>query len=274
MKFSENENIDTIIAVGGGKVIDSGKAVANILEAPIVTIPTIPSTCAPVTPLSVIYNDNGVYREYYFLKSKPTATLVDLGLLLRSPKVSFKAGLADALVKYFEGRARFEKDPLQENISYGYFVSKRIRKEVMTIRHLKGNILEDVVDINILFAGLAGENVGEALAHTLYNSLTLVKRKSSRYLLHGEIIAFTTLIQLIVEKRSEHEILEYVKWAKTLGLPLSFKDLGLKISEEDLEHIIKFVLKLEGTFNEPVPINEEVLFSAFSKYAEYVNRLF
>ena len=41
-----NNNHDSVIAAGGGKVLDSGKYIADILNIPCITVPLSASTCA------------------------------------------------------------------------------------------------------------------------------------------------------------------------------------------------------------------------------------
>ncbi len=55
-----------IAALGGGKAIDTGKAVADELKIPIAVLPTIASTDAPTSALSVIYTDEGRFEKYRF----------------------------------------------------------------------------------------------------------------------------------------------------------------------------------------------------------------
>ena len=51
--ISENNN-DSVIAAGGGKVLDSGKYIAECLNIPCITVPLSASTCAGWTALSNI----------------------------------------------------------------------------------------------------------------------------------------------------------------------------------------------------------------------------
>lgn len=57
---------DIIIAVGGGKALDTGKAVGAKCHLPVITVPTIAATCAAITPLSVLYNDMGEFADNLF----------------------------------------------------------------------------------------------------------------------------------------------------------------------------------------------------------------
>ena len=47
--------VDCVVAVGGGKCLDAGKCVAHRLAMPIVSVPTLASTDAPCSALSVMY---------------------------------------------------------------------------------------------------------------------------------------------------------------------------------------------------------------------------
>ncbi|MCQ8811856.1 iron-containing alcohol dehydrogenase, partial [Escherichia coli] len=47
---------DRSVVIGGGALLDTAKARARRLGLPFVSVPTIASTCAALTPLSVWYN--------------------------------------------------------------------------------------------------------------------------------------------------------------------------------------------------------------------------
>ena len=49
-------NADMIFAVGGGKALDTCKALANEINKDVYTFPTIASNCAATTAVSIMYN--------------------------------------------------------------------------------------------------------------------------------------------------------------------------------------------------------------------------
>ncbi|MEG2437765.1 MAG: iron-containing alcohol dehydrogenase, partial [Cetobacterium sp.] len=63
VKIVNEHNYDCIVGVGGGKTLDTAKAVSFYTKKPVVIMPTIASTDAPTSALSVIYTDDGAFEE-------------------------------------------------------------------------------------------------------------------------------------------------------------------------------------------------------------------
>ena len=59
-----DNHLEAIVAVGGGKVADLGKTLAHKMALPVIILPTLAATCAPCTPLSVMYREDGAMERY------------------------------------------------------------------------------------------------------------------------------------------------------------------------------------------------------------------
>src|SRR5690606_4975009 len=76
-KIGKDKKADVVIGLGGGKTIDTAKAVGDALGIAVVVAPTTASTDAPTSALSVIYSDDGVFEGYKFYTKNPDLVLVD-----------------------------------------------------------------------------------------------------------------------------------------------------------------------------------------------------
>ena len=93
-----------IVGAGGGKVLDTARAAAAALGLPVVNCPTVASSDAPCSALSVIYTDEGIFHEYRFYRKNPDLVLVDTEVIARAPARLLVAGMGDALATWFEAR--------------------------------------------------------------------------------------------------------------------------------------------------------------------------
>src|SRR5512136_3059593 len=94
-----------VVAVGGGKTIDTAKIVADRASLPVIVAPTIASTDAPCSACAVIYTDQGVFEAVTYQRCNPDAVVVDTGVIAKTPVRFLISGMGDALATWFEARS-------------------------------------------------------------------------------------------------------------------------------------------------------------------------
>ena len=229
---------DIIAGAGGGKAIDTAKAVFHELDATLVIIPTVASNDAPCSALSVQYNDDHTIDRFLLLKRNPDVVLVDSNIIANSPPRFFSAGMGDALATWFEAYscsksgaknisgtvptsaalslARLCHDILME---YGYEARMAVEQKKVT------TALEKVIEANILLSGLGFESGGVAAAHGIQDGIHTLKGTENA--LHGEMVALGTIAQLVLEKYPKDEIGKVIAFCKSVGLPVALRQVGV-----------------------------------------------
>ena len=190
VSLGRESKTDFVIALGGGKTIDSAKAVADLLQVPVAVLPTTASTDAPCSALSVIYTPHGEFEKYTFYDKNPNLVLVDTSVVVQAPARFLAAGIGDAVATNVEARqARYSPNfggllptDLSEAIGakceeilfkYGKQAYEANKAHVVT------PALEAVVEANTLLSGLGFESGGLAAAHavsTRFPSVVMARR--------------------------------------------------------------------------------------------------
>ncbi|MDW8021094.1 MAG: iron-containing alcohol dehydrogenase [Nitrososphaerota archaeon] len=88
--------VKTVIAVGGGTVIDVAKYAAYVSGADFVSIPTAPSHDGIVSPIASLFAEG---RRVSILTRAPATALIDVSLLSSAPHELITSGFGDILAK-------------------------------------------------------------------------------------------------------------------------------------------------------------------------------
>ena len=248
-------NCDSIIAIGGGKVLDAGKFLANSLSIPVITIPLSASTCAGWTALSNIYSINGQFIKDVELKSCPKILVFDHSFIKTAPKRTLASGIADALAKWYESSltsSQVEDGLVQQAIQ----ISRVLRDQLLidgesayqsqSVQNVSWcNVVEGCSLTAGLIGGIGGAKCRTAAAHAIHNAITQIV--STQKPLHGEIVGVGILLQLRLEesknnnKLASQSIKQLLALMKKLNLPTTIFDLGINVFENNnLQKIAEF----------------------------------
>lgn len=265
----------SIVGVGGGKTLDTAKALAHALNIPVAVVPTLASSDAPCSALSVIYTEQGAFKRYLVLPRNPDLVLVDSQVIARAPARFLVAGMGDALATWFEaedcrirgaanmtGRpgpltafalARLCYDTLR---TYGPLALQACRQQVVT------PALEHVIEANTLLSGLGFESGGLAAAHAIHNGFTALAETHAYW--HGEKVAFGVLCMLMLSDREPALIDEVYDFCLTIGLPVTLADIGLHdVDDAYLMQAAELACAAgESMHNEPFPVDALAVLAA------------
>lgn len=262
----------TIVGAGGGKVLDTARAVAAELDLPVVNCPTVASSDAPCSALSVVYSDDGEFERYIFYKKNPDLVLVDSSVIAKAPVRTLVAGMGDALATWFEAQTVAESRKANQvggattisalalaRLCYETLVSDGLAAVSSVEVEAVTPALERIVEANTLLSGLGFESGGLAIAHSVHNGLTAIPETHAY--MHGEKVAFGLIVQLVVEGKPRSLIDEVIRFSSSVGLPVDLSQVGIKnVSSECLRKIAERATRPgETAHNEPFVVSAEMI---------------
>lgn len=272
---------NVIIGIGGGKSLDAAKAAADDINLPIVCIPTIAATCAAVTALSVIYNDEGIYQRAWWLKVNPNLVLVDPIVITSAPVIYTQSGIMDAISKWIEGQvaAKVVKDmdifnytalSIAELLYKNLLLKGPKAIESININESDKNLI-DVIDLAIYFAGIIqalGPDLARGgIAHAVYTGLTI--DEENRKLLHGILVGYGIMIQLILENKTDKELPEILSFYKKINFIPSLKNLNIKLNKDKINKLAEKTCA--HGYMQVLQIKKEMIIDAVEKLEELMS---
>jgi glycerol dehydrogenase len=241
---------EVVIAVGGGKALDTGKAAAAKAKVACVTVPTIASNDSPTSSFTVWYDEQGNCLGFDGWAFNPDIVLVDTQVIANAPVRPFVAGMGDAMSTWVEAEAAYKsrKPALSGGVStmaamaiaklcyetllaHGVDAKRAIEHKVVT------PAVEKCVEANVLLSGIGFESGGLATSHMIANALPSFAECRKFY--HGEKVGFGIVSQLCLDEDATPDYaLPIIDWEVAVGLPVTFEDINLKgVSREKLKQI-------------------------------------
>jgi len=281
--IGRSAKVDFIAGTGGGKAIDTARAVAGRLALPLVTLPTSAATCSAASTVSVIY-EQGI-RAATIDGKAAELVLVDATVIAAAPFRLLAAGMGDTLAKWYEGKPTYDRTPdpspsLQAALALSTQVKETIFKWGREAKQDAGAgknsaAVQKMIEANILMAGVIGGIGGKtfrvALAHGLLYGMTVLPQ--IHRLLHGEVVSYGLAVQSCLEK-NEAELGRLIPFLSELGLPLTLEELGILSVDDPLfrEGLRRTCAKGSSAHNLSGPVDEKRLLQAILEVEDRVGQ--
>lgn len=303
VNLAKKENIDFILAVGGGSVIDSAKAIALGVKAdkdvwsyfidhnneikdalPLGCVTTIAAAGSEMSGDAVISDEKtGTKRDCGSDILRPRFAIMDPELTLTLPAYQTSCGVVDMMMhimeRYFNGEDNMEvTDKISEALmilimKYGRSLYKngqdlKARSEILWLSSLAHNGLTGcgcasgdwaTHHIEHELSGLYNVAHGAGLASIWPSWARLVsKRFPQRFLSFSRnVLGCCGEGQKLIE----NGIQAMEEFYHDIGMPINLKELGVNVSEEDIEHMATSCLQNKTGY--AFPLNKEDIISIY-----------
>ena len=212
-KMIFDKNIDCIVALGGGKVLDVCKFVSYVSKTPILSIPTTAANDGIASPIAVLKNNLGKPKSIGC--AVPDMILIDLDVICNCPEILIKAGIGDTISNYMALKdwsiaCQEGKDTMN---GYAYMMSKN-SIDVMMNSHYDSicpEFIEYLVD-SLVLSGIAMDFAGSSRPvsgseHLFSHALDYYNSKNN---LHGLQVALGTIAMLKILGEDYSEVLDFL----------------------------------------------------------------
>jgi len=272
------DNADVVIGIGGGKTLDTAKVLAVDIGAKMIIIPTLASTDAPCSAVSVIYTPEGVYKRIVFIPRNPDCVLVDTSIIVKAPARLLVSGMGDAFATYLEAedcKLTYTKNFTGRNVPLSSFALARLCHETLLEYGVSAKLaaeqqvatasFEKIVEANTFLSGIGFESCGIAGAHGIETALTTLDATHNNW--HGEKVAFGILGMMFLTPKKPDLIDTVYSFCESVGLPTTLSDIGLsKVTDVELMQVATVACKkgelIDNAYNKVMSITPDKVFGA------------
>ncbi|MDD3278205.1 MAG: iron-containing alcohol dehydrogenase family protein [Lachnospiraceae bacterium] len=279
-RLAEQSGAEMIFGMGGGKALDTAKGTAQKAGLPVFTFPTIASTCAATTALSVVYRQDGNFDSFYFYEKPARHCFIDLDIIAHAPWRYLRAGMGDTIGKHFECHLAARGDKLDHSSALGREISNMCYEPLREhgvqaladcrLAHASWE-LEQAVLANIVSTGLVSlmvlDDYNCAIAHSVYYGLVLLPGFEEKYL-HGDVVAYGVLVQLAIDGQTE-QLGQVRAFLQELGIPVTLREMEISLNREVLQPVLTETVNGPDMEHLPYPVSEDMVFEGMKLVEEY-----
>jgi len=220
--------VDFLVGVGGGRVIDTAKIVSYNLDRQFISIPTAASHDGIASARASVPMEGG---SASLEAHPPIAIIADTGIIARAPHRLLAAGCADIMSNYtacldWELAHRLRGEPVSEYaIALSRMTAELLMKNARTIKpHQEESawfVTKALVSSGVAMSIAGSSRPGSGGEHKFGHAL---ERLAPGKALHGEACGIGTIITMYLHGGDWREIREALR---QIGAPVTPGELGI-----------------------------------------------
>lgn len=231
------ENIDLLIGVGGGKVIDSVKRASYLSNTNNLSIPTIISNDGLISPVAVIKNESG--KTDSLPGMMPMGVIIDLDVIKESPDKFIEAAIGDVFSNISATNdwvCAFKEEKERMN-DIAFHLSRGAANSLVNFGDIE---LKSKPFLRLVVQGLVNSGIAMSLAgtsrpcsgseHLLSHAIDFLDMAPN--ILHGQQVGALNIFTLFLQDKLKQD---HLKFAKAANIPFDFTELLTDKSETQLK---------------------------------------
>lgn len=207
-------DINCIVGLGGGRVLDVCKYAAYVSKTPFLSIPTTAANDGLASPIAVLKKHDDKPKSLG--AAIPSMILIDTEIITDGPIQNIQAGIGDTISNYmalldWEFAVSRGKDEMN---GYAYLMSKNSLDALMKTQfdHICPEFIEVLVN-SLVLSGIAMDFAGSSRPvsgseHLFSHALDFYSNKKN---LHGLQVALGTVAVLKLIEHPQNEVINYLK---------------------------------------------------------------
>jgi len=230
---------DLIIAIGGGKVLDTVKRVSYLTKINHLSVPTIISNDGLISPIAVIKNDIGITESLPGMM--PLGVIIDINVIKESPIQFIRSAAGDILsnisatndwILAFQAGREMIND-------IAFHLSKSASNSLVHYHKIN---LKSKKFLRLVVQGQINSGIAMSLAgtsrpcsgseHLISHAIDYLGLANN--VLHGTQVASISLFTLFIQGKLKNR---HIRYAKATSIPLDFGQLLIDDSDEVILNI-------------------------------------